>query len=320
MKKYAFGVDIGGTTVKMGLFEDDGTLCDTWEIPTRTENDGGNILSDIAESILDVVKKKDIAAEQVEGIGMGVPGPIGADGTVYKCVNLGWGIFNVEQEMQALSGFPAKAGNDANVAALGEMWMGGGKGYRDMVMVTLGTGVGGGVILDGKIVPGFNGAAGEIGHIPVRDDEPEACGCGKHGCLEQYASANGVARMANLYLMEHKCDSALRGVAAEDMTSKEVFDAAKAGDKAALQIVDDFGRILGRALAQISCVINPQAFVLGGGMAKAGDMVTDVVRKYYVQYAFHAARGTLFKLATLGNDAGIYGGVKMILDENSKMQ
>ncbi|MCD8299557.1 MAG: ROK family glucokinase [Clostridiales bacterium] len=320
MKKFAFGVDIGGTTVKMGLFEADGTLCDTWEIPTRTENNGESILGDIAESVLETIRKKDILPEQVEGIGMGVPGPVGADGTVYKCVNLGWGIFNVEQEMQALSGFPAKAGNDANVAALGEMWMGGGKGYRDMVMVTLGTGVGGGIILDGKIVPGFNGAAGEIGHIPVRDDEPEACGCGKHGCLEQYASANGVARMANLYLKENKCESSLRGVAPEDMTSKEVFDAAKAGDAVALQIADDFGKILGRALAQISCVINPQAFVLGGGMAKAGDIVTEAVRKYYVQYAFHAARGTLFKLATLGNDAGIYGGVKMILDENSEVQ
>ncbi|MCD8230328.1 MAG: ROK family glucokinase [Clostridiales bacterium] len=315
MKKYAFGVDIGGTTVKMGLFETDGTLCDTWEIPTRTENNGAEILSDIAASITEKMASNEISSGQVEGIGMGVPGPVGSDGTVFQCVNLGWGTFNVEQEMQALTGFRTKAGNDANVAALGEMWMGGGKGYENLVMVTLGTGVGGGVILNGKIVPGFNGAAGEIGHMPVRDDEPEACGCGKHGCLEQYTSANGVAHMAKRYLKEHKEKTLLREIKANEITSKDVFDAAKNQDTVALQLVDDFGRTLGKALAQIACVINPQAFVIGGGMAKAGEIVTEVIRKYYVEYAFHASRGTLFKLATLGNNAGIYGGVKMILEE-----
>ncbi len=315
MKKYAFGVDIGGTTVKMGLFETDGTLCDTWEIPTRTENNGAEILNDIASSISEKLSSNEIPSSQVDGIGMGVPGPVGSDGTVFQCVNLGWGTFNVEQEMQALTGFRTKAGNDANVAALGEMWMGGGKGYENLVMVTLGTGVGGGVILNGKIVPGFNGAAGEIGHMPARDDEPEACGCGKHGCLEQYTSANGVAHMAKKYLKEHKDKTLLREIKVNEITSKDVFDAAKNQDTVALQLVDDFGRTLGKALAQIACVINPQTFVIGGGMAKAGEIVTEVIRKYYVEYAFHASRGTLFKLATLGNNAGIYGGVKMILEE-----
>ncbi len=315
MKKYAFGVDIGGTTVKMGLFETDGTLCDTWEIKTRTENGGSEILGDIAASIKEKMEANTITASQIEGIGMGVPGPIGADGTVFKCVNLGWDVFNVEQTMQELTGFRTKAGNDANVAALGEMWMGGGKGYENLVMVTLGTGVGGGVILNGKIVPGFNGAAGEIGHIHAMDDEPEACGCGKHGCLEQYASANGVARMAKKYLKEHREKSVLRQLNREEITSKDVFDAAKDNDAVALAIVEDFGKTLGKALAQISCVVNPQAFVIGGGMAKAGDIVIEVVRKYFVEYAFHAARGTLFTLATLGNNAGIYGGVRMVLDE-----
>lgn len=315
MKKYAFGVDIGGTTVKMGLFETDGTLCDTWEIKTRTENAGSEILSDIAASIAGELEKNEISTGQVEGIGMGVPGPVGADGTVFHCVNLGWGTFNVEQELQALTGFRTKAGNDANVAALGEMWMGGGKGYEHLVMVTLGTGVGGGVILNGKILPGVNGAGGEIGHMPVRDDEPETCGCGKHGCLEQYTSANGVARVARNYLKTHRDKTILREVEVDAVTSKDVFDAAKNQDPVALQLVDDFGKTLGKALAQVACVVNPQAFVIGGGMAKAGDIVIDVIRKHYVEYAFHAARGTLFKLATLGNNAGIYGGVKMILDE-----
>ena len=186
MKKYAFGADIGGTTVKIGLFETLGQLIEVWEIPTRTEENGKYILSDIAEAVEEKLKEKNISKLDVEGIGMGVPGPIGADGTVLKCVNLGWGIFNVELEMTKLTGFKAKAGNDANVAALGEMWQGGGRGYKNIVMVTLGTGVGGGIIIDERILPGTNGAAGEIGHLPMRDDEEECCGCGKKGCFFSY--------------------------------------------------------------------------------------------------------------------------------------
>ncbi len=316
MKNYAFGVDIGGTTVKMGLLEPDGTLCDTWEIPTRTENYGAFILEDIDESIQASIEKNEITAGQIIGIGMGVPGPVGSDGTVHNCVNLGWGTFNVEQEMQKLTGFKVKAANDANVAALGEMWMGGGKGYSDMVMVTLGTGVGGGIILDGKILAGSNGGAGEIGHIHVMDDEPEACGCGNHGCLEQYASANGVARVAKNYLNEHADEpTVLHDVNIDEITSKEVFDAAKNNDAVALKLVDDFGKMLGVALSQISCTIDPQAFVIGGGMSKAGDIVIEATRKYFVQYAFQAAKRTTFRLASLGNNAGIYGAVRMILDE-----
>ncbi len=314
MKKYAYGVDVGGTTVKMGLFETDGTLRETWEIPTRTENDGENILSDIAATIAENMEKQGIAKEDVEGIGIDVPGPVGADGTVFKCVNLGWGVFNVEEEMEKLSGFKTKAGNDANVAALGEMWKGGGAGFENMVMVTLGTGVGGGVIVGGKIVAGFHGAAGELGHIFAAEGETESCGCGNHGCLEQYTSANGVARMAKKYLTEHDCDTVLRQVDVDAVTSKDVFDAAKAGDAVALALVEDFGKTIGRALAQISCVVDPQIFVVGGGMAKAGDMVIEVIQKYFVKYAFHASRGTEFALATLGNDAGIYGAVKMVID------
>ena len=195
MKRYAFGVDIGGTTVKMGLFETAGTLLETWEIPTDTSDNGKNILPDIAKAVSAKLEEKKLSPLDIEGIGMGVPGPIGPDGTVLKCVNLGWGVFNVEEELNRLTGFKVKAGNDANVAALGEMWQGGGKGFRDLVMVTLGTGVGGGVIINEKILAGTNGAAGEIGHIPMRDDETECCGCGKKGCLEQYASATGIVRM-----------------------------------------------------------------------------------------------------------------------------
>ena len=314
MKKYAFGADVGGTTVKMGLFETNGNLLETWEIPTVTENDGASILPDISRTILEKLQEKGISVEDVEGIGMGVPGPVGSDGTVYKCVNLGWGVINVEQILSELTGLRVKAGNDANVAAMGEMWQGGGKGHKDVVMVTLGTGVGGGVIVDGRIVAGFHGAAGEIGHIPVNPDETETCGCGKKGCLEQYASANGFTRITKQYLAANPdVNTTLR--TADQLSSKVIFDAAKEGDVAALHMVDEVGKLLGRALATVSCVADPQVFVLGGGMSKSGPILTDCIEKYFQEYAFHASRSTEIKLATLGNLAGIYGGVGMLLSE-----
>lgn len=313
MKKYAFGVDIGGTTIKMGLFTTGGELLEMWEIPTRTENNGEKILTDIASEVEKKMTEKGLAVSEVEGLGMGVPGPISPDGTVLKCVNLGWEIFNVEKEMEKLTGLKVKAGNDANVAALGEMWQGGGRGYQDVVMVTLGTGVGGGIIIGGRILAGINGAAGEIGHIPMKEGETECCGCGKKGCLEQYASASGIARTAKKRLAaDAGIETSLRKI--EEVTSRDIFDAAKAGDGFALSLVDEVGNLLGKALASIACVVNPEAFVIGGGMSKAGAILTDAIRKYYVEYAFHAERETEFKLAQLGNNAGMFGGVKMVLD------
>ncbi len=311
MKKYAFGVDIGGTTVKMGFFSVSGELLDKWEIKTDTSDAGKNILPDIAASIKDKLEADHIAAEEVSGIGMGIPGPVDDEGNVLKCVNLGWGVFNVEKEMTDLTGIPAKAGNDANVAALGEMYQGGGKGYSNVVMVTLGTGVGGGIILNGKILSGTHGAAGEIGHFPVNDEETECCGCGKKGCLEQYASANGIARVARQRLAATEDETVLRSL--ETVTSKDIFDAAKEGDAFSLQLVDDLGRMIGKACANIAIVVDPEIFVIGGGVSKAGAILTDVIEKYYKEYAFHASRETRISLATLGNDAGIFGGVKMVL-------
>lgn len=313
MKKYAYGVDIGGTTVKIGFFETTGKLVDTWEIPTRTENDGELILPDIAESIKENNEKNSITTDDIEGIGMGVPGPVKDDGTVLKCVNLGWGVFNVEKALSVIcGGVKVKAGNDANVAALGEMWQGGGKGYEDVVMITLGTGVGGGIIRGGKIVAGTNGAAGEIGHIPMIDDESECCGCGKKGCLEQYASANGLVNVAEKYIAAHRNVETELDLNA-GFTAKDVCDAAKAGDKAGLAAVEESMRLLGKAMASVSCVIDPQVFVVGGGLSKAGNIIIDTASKYYKEYAFHASRETEIKLATLGNAAGMYGGVKMVI-------
>lgn len=311
MKTYGFGVDIGGTTVKLGLFRTDGELLDKWEIPTRKEDGGAQILPDVAAAIKAKIEEKGLDPSDVQGVGVGVPGPVTPEGIVRKCVNLGWGIFNVEDTLSALTGYPVKAANDANVAALGEMWQGAGKGAKSIVMVTLGTGVGGGVIIDGHIVAGATGAGGEIGHIPVRDDEEAVCGCGKRGCLEQYASATGVVTLTERALASSDQPSSLRDLA--KVTAKDTFDAAKAGDVLALEVLEQFGEVLGKGLASVACVVNPEIFVIGGGVSKAGRIITDVVEKYYTPNTFHACREAQFKLAELGNDAGIYGCVQMIL-------
>ena len=312
MKKYGFGVDIGGTTIKMGFFETDGKLLDKWEIKTNTANGGAEILSDIAKSIDNKLAQEGISKDDVQGAGVGVPGPVRGDGVVNRCVNLGWGIMNVAEELGALTGLTVKVGNDANVAALGEMWQGAAKGCKDVVMVTLGTGVGGGVIIDGKIVAGFHGAGGEIGHITVNADELEACNCGKYGCLEQYASATGIVRMANKKLAQTDDATTLRNF--EPLTAKDIFDEAKAGDEVAKELVDELGRILGGALSNLACVVNPQSIVIGGGVSKAGAILIETVQEHFRENAFHAFKETEFGIATLGNDAGIYGCMAMLLD------
>ena len=311
MAKYVFGVDIGGTTVKLGFFSTEGELLDKWEITTRKDEGGAYILSDIAASIEEKLSKDGIYKTDIQGIGMGVPGPVKEDGTVLKCVNLGWGVINAAQKLSDLIGLPVKAGNDANMAALGEYWQGGGKGYENVVMVTLGTGVGGGIIINGKMLAGVNGAGGEIGHMTIDLDEQDVCNCGKKGCLEQYASATGIVRLANRALQTSDKPSTLREV--KYISAKEIFDAAKSGDNLATELIEEFGKRLGLALANIACVVDPEVFVIGGGVSKAGDILIDATQKYFKEYAFHACRNTKFELATLGNDAGMYGGAASIL-------
>lgn len=310
MKTYGFGVDIGGTTVKIGLFNIDGTMLEKWEIPTNTADGGVAILDDVAASVLGKIAEKGIDKEEILGIGLGVPGPVDSTGVVHKCVNLGWGVFNVEEALSEKTGLMVKAGNDANVAALGEAWQGGGKGYQNVVMVTLGTGVGGGIILNGKILPGTNGAAGEIGHIHVDDEEEECCGCGNKGCLEQYASATGIVRMAKKKLASETRQTVL--TEKNPMTSKDIFDAAKEGDVVAEELVEQLCNVLGTTLARVSCVVDPEVFVIGGGVSKAGEILTEGVAKYYDINAFHASRNCKITLAKLGNDAGMYGSMKQL--------
>ena len=307
--KYVFGVDIGGTTVKIGLFDVEGNVLDKWEIPTRTENEGEEILPDVADSIREKMKQMD--KEAIAGIGVGAPGPIDADGVVHRAVNLGWKTFNVKETLEALINLPVRAGNDANVAALGEMWMGGGKGYKDLVVVTLGTGVGGGIIVDGRMISGSTGAAGEIGHIHVDDTETDVCNCGNKGCLEQFASATGITRLANKKLASTDMDSVLRS---GEVSAKAVFDAVKARDPLAMEVAEQFGKYLGDALAAVAGVVNPEAFVIGGGVSKAGEVLIDYIRPHYEKSVFQGSREVKFALATLGNDAGIYGAAKLVLD------
>ena len=312
MGTYCFGIDVGGTTVKCGLFRTDGTLVEKWEIPTRKENNGDQILPDVAAAVNAKIEEKGISKDDVEGVGIGVPGPVNSKGEVDRAVNLYWGYKNVAGEMEELTGLHAKAGNDANVAALGELWQGGGRGYKNMVMITLGTGVGGGIILNEKIWSGMQGVGGEIGHIHVIEGETEQCNCGGYGCLEQAASATGIARLARKLLEADPArPSSLREV--KNLSAKSVLDAARAGDPLALESVETSCRYLGWAMAGITMVVDPEAYLIGGGVSRAGTFLTEKIQRYHDQLSPMATRKAKVLLATLGNDAGIYGAAKLVL-------
>lgn len=312
MKNYVFGIDVGGTTVKCGLFRTDGTLLEKWEIPTRTEENGDHILPDVAAAVLKKMEEKQISREDVAGVGIDVPGPVNENGEISVAVNLNWGYKNIVAELgEALGGIPVRAANDANAAALGEMWGGGGRGTRNLIMVTLGTGVGGGIIVDGKIVAGTHGAGGEIGHACVDPEETAVCNCGNRGCLEQMASATGIVRLAKRYLASYQGQTVLNP---EHISAKSVYDALKAGDEAAAAIVDEVSGYLGNALAVFACVVDPEVIVIGGGVSKAGQILIDKVKEYYQRDAFISCKNTPIVLAELGNDAGIYGAAKLALD------
>ncbi|MBR3950087.1 MAG: ROK family glucokinase [Oscillospiraceae bacterium] len=314
--KYGFGIDLGGTTVKIAYFDQTGNLLEKWEIPTVTANNGQQILPDIAASIRSFLDAHSINETNILGLGIGVPGPVNAKGVVNKCVNLGWGVFNIAEKLSSLTGFPVKAGNDANVAALGEFWKGGGQGCDNMVFVTLGTGVGGGIVVEGHLLHGAHGSGAEIGHICVNPEETLICNCGNRGCVEQYCSATGIVRLAKLYLAENSTESSLRAL--ETLTCKDIFDAAKAGDAAALAILDQVYRYMGLFLSSICSTVNPEVVVIGGGVSKAGDMLISGLEPYFHQHVFHAASGVKFAMASLSNDAGAYGAFKLALDAFGK--
>lgn len=314
--KYGFGIDLGGTTVKIAYFDETGTMLEKWEIPTVTEDGGSQILPDIAASIRQFLEGNQIAETAILGLGIGVPGPVNAKGVVNRCVNLGWGVFNIAEALSSLTGFPVKAGNDANVAALGEFWKGGGQGYDNMVFITLGTGVGGGIVVEGNLLHGAHGSGAEVGHMMLNREESRVCTCGKRGCVEQYCSATGIVRVAKDHLAATDAPSVLRSL--EAMTCKDIFDAAKAGDEQAQQILDQVYAYMGEFLGNICSVVDPDVVVIGGGVSKAGEVLIQGIEPYFKKCVFHAASGAKFALASLGNDAGAYGAFKLALDTFGK--
>lgn len=309
--KYLYGIDIGGTTVKMGLFQEDGILKEKWEIKTRTEENGKYILGDIADSVKENMKQNEISTENLSGIGVGVPGAVLNFSKVNECVNLGWGSVDVAAQLSDAIGCPVRATNDANAAALGEIWMGAASDCKSAVMITLGTGVGGGIIVDGKIIDGSHGYGGEIGHMTVDPEDDRVCNCGKTGCLELYASATGIVYETKKALAQTEKESSLRSM--DTITAKDIFDAAKAGDEFAKDQVKALGQKLALSSGNIALMVDPEVFVIGGGVSKAGQILLDAVEEYYKKYTFGKAQESKFVLATLGNDAGIYGAASLML-------
>ena len=310
--RYGFGVDIGGTTVKIAWFDENGQKLHSWEIPTVRENDGKQILPDIAAALKAFLAERDVAMADVIGVGVGVPGPVDSRGVVSRCVNLGWVNVDVCKELSALTGLPVKAGNDANVAAMGEYWQGSGREYGSMIMATLGTGVGGGIVIEGNLLHGTHGCGGEIGHMVLNRDETEVCGCGNRGCVEQYCSATGLVRLANRRLAEDAAPSVLRQL--EKMEAKDVFDAGKQGDAVANEILERYYNCLGEFFANLCVVVDPEVIVLGGGVCKAGQVLLDGIRRGFERFCFSGVKGVKFAVAQLGNDAGSYGAFKLVLD------
>ena len=309
--KYGFGVDLGGTTVKLAYFDQEGAMLHKWEIPTDVSENGKNIPADIAKAIRGYLAENNIPDSDILGIGIGVPGPVDDNGLVNGCVNLGWGVFNIAESLGSLAGFPVKAGNDATVAALGECWKGGGMGCQNLLLVTLGTGVGGGIVMGGKVINGTHGSAGEIGHMVLDRNETEQGPCGNYGGAEYYCSATGIVRVAKRYLASHETDSPLAKM--ESFAAKDVFDASKAGDETANAILQIVYSYLGQLIANVCNVLNPEAVVLGGGVSKAGQCLIDGVLPYFMKDAFPGVKNVQFKLAELGNDAGAYGAFKLAL-------
>ena len=314
--KYGFGVDLGGTTVKIASFLPDGTMLDKWEIPTDRAENGANILPDIAASLKEYREKKGWKPSQILGIGIGVPGAVNSRGVVNKCDNLGWGVVDVCKTLSELTGLPVHAGNDANMAALGEAWKGGGQGCENMLLVTFGTGVGGGILLNGRPLNGAHGSAGEIGHLVMEPGETEACGCGKRGCAEQYCSATGIVRLAKKHLAVSEQASVLRQT--RNLTCKDVFDAGEKGDAVALEILEQVYDYMGRLLANVCNTLDPEVVVLGGGVSRAGQPLLEGAYRAFQTYVYHSCADIRFRLATLGNDAGVYGAFKLVLDAQTQ--
>ena len=306
--KTFFGVDIGGTQIKLGAFDEAGTIISKWSIDTNIAEAGSHIIPDVAEEVKAYLSENPEA--KLQGIGLGIPGPVDGKGYVYRCVNLNWNDFNpVDELAKHFSTVRIAAGNDANVAALGEYHMGGGAGSSSMMMVTLGTGVGGGVIIDGKIIGGAHGIAGEIGHISTNPLETEDCNCGNKGCINQISSATGIVRHAK-QMLATGTKSAMADF--ENLSAKDVCDCAKAGDELAVKCIDECMKPLADGLVFFSHAFDPEVYVVGGGVSHAGEFIVEAIRREMVK-KFFISKAPDIKLATLGNDAGIIGACMLVL-------
>ena len=311
----AIGIDLGGTNTKYGVITETGNIIEKLSLPTGRGGNEREILYDIAVEIEKLQKDFAVSENKLIGVGIGIPGPVQPNGYVETCVNLNFRKVNPTEVLRKrLVNIPIWAGNDANVAALGEMWQGGGKGYKNLLFVTLGTGVGCGVVLNGEIVFGKSGLAGEIGHIIVDPNETDRCNCGKRGCLDQFASASGIVRNAKRILRFSSMPSVLRNICEENLTAVQIVNAAKDGDGLAYFVVDYCMSFLGKCLADTAYVIDPEIFVIGGGVSKAGEFLTNMIQKHYDKHISLCDDRTPVVIAQLGNDAGIYGAAKMVFD------
>ncbi|HEY2420566.1 MAG TPA: ROK family glucokinase [Neobacillus sp.] len=321
-KQWIVGVDLGGTTTKLAFIDLDGVIVHKWEIPTDNSSEGQNITSNISKAIDAKLSELGKLKTNLLGIGMGAPGPVNYQtGVILNAVNLGWSNnYPLKDRLEAATSLPVLIENDANCAALGEMWMGAGNGAKDIVCVTLGTGVGGGVIVAGNIAQGVNGAAGEIGHITVIPNGGSPCNCGRSGCLETIASATGIVRLANIELTKSGAIGLLVEKLAEagKITAKDVFDSARNGDALAEKVVNEVAFHLGFVFAGIANTLNPGKIVLGGGVSKAGAILLDAISENFKKFAFSAVReSTELVLATLGNDAGVIGAAWLIKNKEN---
>ncbi|OIK13721.1 ROK family glucokinase [Bacillus sp. MUM 13] len=316
MNKWIMGIDLGGTTIKLAFISVYGEIVHKWEIPTDISENGKHITIDIAKAIDDKLSELGESKSKIVGIGMGAPGPVNyVTGSIYEAVNLGWTDYPLKDLLEVETSLPAVIDNDANLAAVGEMWKGAGKGAKDIVCVTLGTGVGGGVIANGMLIHGISGAAGEIGHITVVPDGGAPCNCGKTGCLETVTSATGIVRLAAEAIKESDGTSlaAEKIKNGEILSSKLIFDCAEKGDQLSLAVVDKVAGYLGLALANVANVLNPEKIVIGGGVSKAGEVLIAPVREAFKRHAFTRVRESAeITAATLGNDAGVIGAAWLV--------
>ncbi|HEM3684232.1 TPA: ROK family glucokinase [Streptococcus suis] len=318
MSKKIIGIDLGGTSVKLAILTTDGEIQEKWSIKTNILDEGSHIVPDIIDSIKHRFETHGLTKDDFLGVGMGSPGVVDSEaGTVIGAYNLNWKTLQlVKEQFESALGLPFFIDNDANVAALGEQWVGAGNNNPNVVFMTLGTGVGGGVIAAGNLIRGVKGAGGELGHITVDFDEPFACTCGKKGCLETVASATGIVNLSRRYADQYAGDAKLKQMIddGQDVTAKDVFDLAKEGDDLALIVYRHFSEYLGVACANIAAVLNPAYIVLGGGVSAAGDFLLDGVRKVFAENSFPQIKeSTQIVLATRGNDAGVLGAASLVL-------